>query len=111
MKIKNNEKENILWVEIDKSFLSSKKNLIIGIVYISPINSTINNRVTNSNSEETFVSLYQHLLTFSNEYDILIGGDFNARTGNLLDIVGNVNKEDDFFPSTELSTIYSRVIE
>ena len=103
LKLKNKENENILWIQIDKKLLLTKKNLVLGTVYISPINSTINNRTDNSfDSNETFATLYQHISSFSNENDILIGGDFNARTGDLIDFIETENNEEVFLPLPEI---------
>ena len=94
MKVKDNSKENTLWLEIDKTLLGMENNLLLGTVYISPENSSIYS--SNSEMEDTFRELYNQLLTFGDNESIIIGGDFNARTGTLKDITINEKNENSF---------------
>ena len=99
LKIQNRENQDILWIKIDKKLMATGKNLILGTVYISPINSTIHNRDDIlSNSEDTYNSLYKQISTFNDKDEIMIGGDFNARTGNLKDFMENEKYENNFLP-------------
>ena len=94
VKVKDNSKENTLWLEIDKTLLGMENNLLLGTVYISPENSSIYS--SNSEMEDTFRELYNQLLTFGDYESIIIGGDFNARTGTLKDITINEKNENSF---------------
>ena len=38
LKIQNRENENILWIKVDKKLMATGRNLMLGTVYISPIN-------------------------------------------------------------------------
>ena len=105
LKIINKINENILWVKIDKRIMKSGRHLLLGTVYISPINSTIHNREDILfNSEDTYDSLYKQISFFDNKDDIMIGGDFNARTGNLKDFIENEKNENTFIPLPEYFT-------
>ena len=81
--------ENMIWIKLNKDFLNQKENLFIGAVYISPINSSY----TKNNDEDTFTKIQDKILTINQDDFIIIGGDFNARTGNLQDDVKESEKE------------------
>lgn len=83
--------ENMIWVKLKKEYLNIKKNLIIGGIYNSPINSTYNKR----NTDDIFEKIQDKIMTLSQENHILIGGDFNARTGNMQDIIEENDNDTD----------------
>ena len=76
----DNKTENMLWIKIrnDKCF---EKNINLGVIYNSPINSSYTKKQTN----DFYCELQNKLTTFSSNEYVLIGGDFNARTGTLHD--------------------------
>ena len=111
LKVKNREYENILWITMDKSLLMTDNNLIIGAVYISPINSSIYNRDDNTlNCGDTYSYLYKQIATFNEKDAILVGGDCNARTGKLEDFIVNDEHENKFLslPESFISEQFSR---
>ena len=67
-------------------------DVIIGVVYISSINSTY----AKSLAEPVWDILERELLQFENNEQILLAGDFNAHTGSLPDYI--VNDDDVFSP-------------
>ena len=79
--------ENMIWFKIKKEFLNTDRNFIIGGIYNSPINSSY----TKANDNDIFETIQTKLMTFPPNDYILIGGDFNARVGNLQDFI----EEDD----------------
>ena len=81
----NKKNENIFWLRIDNKILGLEKNVFLGITYISPIYSSIYN--TNPHMENTFECLKKQLASFNKDDLIILGGDFNARTGNLNDFI------------------------
>ena len=87
----NKEVENIFWLKIDTRILGLEKNLFLGITYVSPIYSSIYN--TNPHMKNTFECLKKQLASFNKDDLIILGGDFNARTGNLKDFIldDNIN--------------------
>ena len=87
IKIENNQKENILWLTIDKRRLGREKDLLFETVYVSPKNSTIYS--SNIEMEDKLGVLYTQLIAFGDQKSIIIGRDFNARTGDLNDVIIN----------------------
>ena len=75
---------------------------MLGTVYISPINSSIHKRDDMLlNSVDTYNSLYEQISSFDVKDEIMIGGDFNARTENLKDFLENEKNENNFIPLSE----------
>ena len=85
LKVKNKENENVIWITIDKELMKTENNLLLGTIYISPINSSIYNGV--NTSLNTFDGLFKQLASFDKNEAILLGGDFNATIGNLEDFI------------------------
>ena len=81
--------ENMIWIKIHKDFLNQKQNLFVGGIYISPINSSY----TKNTDEDTFLKIQEKLLTLNQNDFIVLGGDFNARTGNEQDIIDETDDE------------------
>ena len=88
-RIKCNESSDIVTIRISKEYMASNRDLIIVCCYISP--STTPYR-RNSNTDPWEV-LNDHIIKLSsiNDSEIIICGDFNARTSNLSDIIKHKN--------------------
>ena len=80
-----------MWVKIACGGM--QKDLLIGIVYISPINSSYTTNVLN-NVFVTWEILEEEITKFKDNYNICLSGDFNARTGLLHDFI--LNDEDKY---------------
>ena len=80
IKVINNKDENILWLKISKSYKGLGRDVLLGTVYISPSNSTVNKK---DSATDTMEVLFEQIASFNEEESIIIGGDFNARIGNL----------------------------
>ena len=91
IKIGNQSDENIIWLKIDRKLLGTEGDLQLGTIYISPFNSSIYKAENRKNN--TFEALYNQIASFEPNQPIIVGGDFNARTGNLKDIVINGKNE------------------
>lgn len=76
--------DNILWAKLR----CIGKELLIGVVYISPINSTYTTNVL-EHEYETWDILIDEVANFRNRYKICLIGDFNARTGEKPDFIAN----------------------
>ena len=87
----NSKSENIMWIRIKDS--GGVKDFLLGVVYISPIESTYTRNVI-INQFRTWEILTEELANFKSEYRIGLIGDFNARNGLLSDLV--VNDDDKF---------------
>ena len=72
----------MLWIKIrnDKYF---EKIYKLGVIYNSPINSSYTKKQTN----DFYCELQNKLATFSSNEYVLIGCNFNARTGTLHDYI------------------------
>ena len=81
--------ENMIWLKVKKEYLNAEKNLIIGGIYNSPINSTYTRR----NNYDIFEKIQEKIMSFSENNYVLMGGDFNARVGNMQDFIDE-NDED-----------------
>ena len=69
--------ENIIWIKIDKGVNDYENNIFVACVYTSSKNS----RYTKFYDSNVIDRLEQQLNKFSSSNLILIGGDFNSRTG------------------------------
>ena len=67
--------ENGIWLKLGKEFTQGENNVLLAFLYIPPGG-------TRHSNEEHF-----DVIEFSNNDDILISGDFNARTRTLPDFV------------------------
>ena len=65
------------WIKLDKDFFGLTKNIYVCFVYYSPRNSTY----SNSSDADIIASVGSDLSRYSSGGNILLCGDFNARTG------------------------------
>ena len=79
IKVTNDKDENILSVKLSKEYAGLNRDLILGTVYLSPKDSSINKK---ESATETLDVLYQQIAEFEEGASIIMGGDFNARIGN-----------------------------
>ena len=80
-----------IWLKLDAAFFGYNKDLFLCFAYISPESSC-----HTSSRDNLWNMLREEIANFSNEGDIMITGDFNARMGeqqNFLD-----NDSDDYIP-------------
>ena len=80
-KLKPSESDYIMRVQIDKHLIDTDENLILGIVYVPPIQSLFYNDDELSKLENDIMSVC------SSNKDVTISGDINARTAKLPDYV------------------------
>ena len=73
-------------------YLNLDKDLYIGTIYNSPINSTF----TKKQDLDFYHNLLEKLTTFSRKDYIIIGGDFNSRTGTLNDHVNESENDSNY---------------
>ena len=82
--------DDIIWLKLDKKFFGINKDIYLCCCYLIPQNSSTFtwNDIDICDILDTEVSKYG---TFG---DILLCGDLNARTGNLLDYIANDDNDD-----------------
>ena len=76
--------DNILWTKLK----CVGKDLLIGVVYISPVNSSYTVNVL-QHEYETWDILIDEITKFRHKYQLCLTGDFNARTGAKPDFIVN----------------------
>ncbi len=89
--------DDLLWIKFKKEYFSLDKDIYFCLVYIIPENSTSLQRLTDS-----FETLKEEVNIFSKLGNIILGGDFNSRTGKVQDYIeqetseyGNTDPEQD----------------
>lgn len=85
-KIPNNNKK-YQWIMLKKEFFGFDKDLYICFTHIPPRTSSY----TNKHGDDTLQCLEHDIQNFSEKGDILLCGDFNARTGIKDDFISNDN--------------------
>ena len=81
--------DNMLWIKIYKKGINTEKDLNIGVIYNSPINSSY----AKTQTSDFFLELQTKMTSFTQNDYVIIGGDFNARTGTMSDFIVENNKE------------------
>ena len=96
------------------TFFNLQKDIYLGTVYLSPSN------FERSNSEDLIGELEVEMLRFSQKGDIVVQGDFNARSGDMQETISDddnafLNVPEDYKPdeqctrqSQDLGTVNSR---
>ena len=90
--IHDKETENMLWIKIKNNYLNLDKDLYIGTIYNSPINSTYTKKL----DLDFYQTLLDKMTSFSRNDYVLIGGDFNSRTGTIPDYVNESENDTNF---------------
>ena len=75
--------DKIAWVKLKKKFFGFSKDMLLGMVYFPPENSTCN-------TVDVFTTLLEEVSSLPQNVDKIICGDFNSRTSNLPDFFANV---------------------
>ena len=82
--------ENILWCKLKKCYFHNDKDIFLGTVYFSP------EKMEKQSNTNYIDELDEDLLYFSQRGDVILQGDFNARTGHLQETIDNVRNMDSF---------------
>ena len=77
------ESDCFIWFKLDKYLFNSSSDIFICATYIPPEKSSF----WNLNKYDPFDQLEQDLITFQNRGNVILIGDFNARTSNRSDYV------------------------
>ena len=92
------QSDNIMWIKLNKKLFGLGKDLYIAFVYISPQSSTVNP----IHKKQVFEILQNELIQLPRDCDILVGGDFNARLGQINDFILNDDDQHVDLPHTYL---------
>ena len=71
-----------IWLKLDKNYFKSNVNMFICFIYIKPYTSK-------EISESIFTQLENDIASYSTQGEVMVCGDFNARTGGLSDYILN----------------------
>ena len=74
---------DLVWVCLKKEFFNTNEDIYIAVVYLSPINSTYAKRL----DYDVFDVLEQEIAKFSSKGQVIVMGDFNARTSTFPDCI------------------------
>ena len=94
----NMSTENFLWCKLDKTFFNFTEDLYICSVYIPPENSSREKRL----KKDHFKTLTENISNIKSENIILVG-DFNARTKLYEDVIESEKNVEDYMPESLLS--------
>ncbi|VDI81974.1 Hypothetical predicted protein [Mytilus galloprovincialis] len=78
-----------LWLKLDKQILGLSYTVYLCFCYIKPY-------MNKDDSELIFTQLQNEIMQFKHQGEILICGDFNARTGGLQDYIQNDDGNENF---------------
>ena len=70
----NNDNKDVIWIKIKKDIFDKKRDIYIGTVYLTPYRN-------NNDSSKNVLDLFAEILAFQKKGEVLLQGDFNARTG------------------------------
>ena len=76
--------ESIVWVKFKSKFFNIDKDMIIGCVYFSPIDSSY---IHSTTVRTDYFNILREEVAARDNCDVLLTGDFNARTGNSSDSI------------------------
>ena len=91
-----NQFDTIIWLKISRHMIHLQEDLYVGCVYLPPHNSSFHQLY----DCEVFLELEEQIATFMSEGKVLLLGDFNARTSNRDDFIG-----DDILDNTILKEV------
>ncbi|MES9993748.1 MAG: reverse transcriptase family protein [Candidatus Thiodiazotropha sp.] len=94
--IVHGETPDFVWVQLKKSFFHLEDDIYIGFIYLSPINSTVNN----SKECQSFECLETDVCKFKSKGKVILLGDLNSRTSRLSDFI--VNDDDKHTPVPDI---------
>ena len=98
------ETPDYMWVELKRQFFHLEENVYIGFVYISPVNSSINDREVTA-----FESLEKDISKFSFKGSVMVLGDFNSRVSKMSDFIINDDDKHTPVPDTYISDEYEHL--
>lgn len=93
---------DVIWVRIQKDYVSMMNDLYVAFVYLPPLTSSYGK----VNSKDIMSKLEKQIEYFSCKGKILICGDLNARVGNNIDLI---QKEEDIHLPTPHEDVYEAI--
>ena len=87
------ENKNTIWCKLDRNYFGFKNDIYLGTVFLSPPNYERNN------NDDLISEIEAEMLSFSQKGGIIVQGDYNARTGDIQEVV--MNDDNTFLPVPE----------
>ncbi len=81
--------DDVLWVKLDRKFFKRERDMYLACAYLPPQKSSIFSWY----DVDVCEMLELDVIRYSNQGDVLICGDLNARVGNIADYIENDNTE------------------
>ena len=93
----NNNNADTLWIKLKKDIFDKKRDIYIGTVYLKPYKN-------NNDNSKKILELFDEIFSFQEKGEVIVQGDFNARTHVDGDII-TMDKYDESFmiPTEDLS--------
>ena len=92
------DNDDSLWIKLKKYIFDKKRDVYIGTAYLTPYRN-------NNDNSKNFLALFEEILSFQEKGEVIVQGDFNART-NVDDDTIAIDKHDDnelMIPTENLS--------
>ena len=90
----DNNNADTLWIKLKKDIFDKKQDIYIGTVYLKPYKN-------NADNSKKILELFEEIFSFQEKGEVIVQGDFNART-NVDDDTITIDKfDDDFMIPTE----------
>ena len=83
----NNDNQDVVWIKIKKDIFDKKRDIYVGTVYLTPYKN-------NNDSSKKILDLFEEILSFQKKGEVILQGDFNART-NVDDDTITADKHDE----------------
>ena len=87
-KLVKTENKDVIWVRMKKEKTGEDRDVYIGTCYLNPS--------AGVDSDRKIAKLTEDIIYFQNKGDVMVVGDFNAKTGNLDDTI-SPDKTDELF--------------
>ena len=87
------ENKNTIWCKLNRNYFGFENDIYLGTVYLSPPNYERNN------NDDLISEIEAEMLSFSQKGGIIVQGDYNARTGEIQEVV--MNDDTTFLPVPE----------
>jgi len=89
------QSNDLLWIHLKKDFFRLQSDIFIGAVYISPLNSSYSKKL----EYDPFEIIEQEIMKYSGQGQIILMGDFNARSSTFQDFVSDSGTQHIQIPS------------
>ena len=70
----NNLNKNSIWIRIKKDIVGNRQDIFVGTVYLPP-------HKNKGDSSKKILDLFEEIVSFQKKGEVIVQGDFNARTG------------------------------